>query len=186
MTYPFEGSSDEPTYADGIEAETETETEAEADEHEIVAEKKTSRRKSTRSAPRLNAGQVRRVLAQADVIEQLATAERDLLAATVGTASSTEDLVVATLAHTKAGEVIGELLTVAAEDEGFKPVVLAHALISERDNARRTWAILTALGKVTGTIPAKDIQAAEVVAVAAKALSLDDLAALEVVTDLLG
>lgn len=200
MTTPYEGISIEPTdfhvdpETEEVAAETETDIEAEHeplvdhDEHEddAASGKKSSRRKVARPT-RLTAAQVRRVLSQAKVIKDQDQPVRNLLAATLGTGSSVEDLVVATLSAAKAPtDIITELLAVAAEEDSFQPVVLAHALISDRDNARRTWSILTALGKVSGGIPAKDIQAATVVAKAAKDLSLDDLAGLELVTELLG
>ena len=193
MSYPFEGSSEEPTYptATDIEPEADVETDAVDDQPEDedgeprTTSRKSARRKTPRSGVRLTAAQVRRVLSQADVIEQLETSERDLLAATLGTNGSTEDLVVATLSATKAGDVITELLAIAAEEDQFQPVMLAHTLLSERDNARRVWALLTALDKVSGGIPAKEIQAATVVAAAAKNLSATDLVALDAVTEIL-
>ena len=198
MTYPFEGSSNELTSpfaddtndlaGDHIESDLDgdlTET-ATPDVSESTEPRKPSRRKAPRSAVRLSAAQVRRVLSQADVVERLSESERNLLAATLGTTASTEDLVVSTLSASKAGDLIVELLAIASEEDQFKPVILAHTLLSERDNARRAWALLTALGKVSGGIPAKDIQAATVVAAAAKELSLEDLAGLELVTELLG
>lgn len=195
MTYPYEGSSTEPTHAFGIDSafdEPAQEAVPDAfDEHDAgldendASDRKPARRKPARSAARLSAAQVRRVLAQAELIQAQDNSVRELLAATLGTSASTEDLVVATISSTKAGEVIVELLAVASEQDPFKPVVLAHALLSERDSARRVWALLTALGKVSGSIPGKDIQAATTVAAAAKDLSLDDLAGLELVTELL-
>lgn len=196
MTYPFEGSSNEPVSTDLTNDDTgfageqpEAELDRPDDVHESTVDtapdKKSSRRKAARSAVRLSAAQVRRVLSQADTVEQLTSSERELLASTLGTNTSTEDLVVATLSVSKAGDVITELLAIAKEDDQFQPVVLAHALLSERENARRVWALLTTLGKVSGGIPAKDIQAATVVASAAKNLSLEDLTSLDAVTEIL-
>lgn len=193
MTYPFEGSTIEPADiiephdldSDAVETELDDEP-GEAENTASSAERKPPRRKVPRGGARLSPAQVRRVLSQAAFVEQQDGSVRDLLAATLGTTSSTEDLVIATLGATKAGEVISELLAVASEENAFTSVTLTHALLSERDNARRVWALLTALGKVTGGIPAKDIQAATSVAAAAKDLDLDDLTRLELVTELLG
>lgn len=194
MTYPFEGSNTEPadTY-EPTDLDSSAELSVESDDTEIELDlaapangRKAARRKAPRGGARLAPAQVRRVLAQAAFVEQQDESVRELLGATLGTTSSTEDLVIATLGTTKAGEVIAELLAVASEENAFTSVSLTHTLLSERDNARRVWALLTALGKVTGGIPAKDIQAATAVASAAKDLDLDDLARLELVTELLG
>ena len=196
MSYPFEGSPAEPViHSDNDFGVDPSDLDADSPEYdgpstedvrETAAPDKKARRKAPRGGARLTPAQVRRVMAQAAFVEQQDAPVRDLLAATLGTTSSTEDLVIATLGATKAGDVIGELLAVAGEQDAFAAVVLTHTLLAERDNARRVWALLTALGKVTGGIPAKDIQAATAVASAAKSLDLDDLTRLELVTELLG
>lgn len=196
MTYPFEGSPAEPViHSDndfGVESPDQGVDSPEydglstADVRETATPDKKARRKAPRGSGRLTPAQVRRVMAQAAFVEQQDESVRELLGATLGTTSSTEDLVIATLGATKAGEVIAELLAVASEENAFTSVTLTHTLLSERDNARRVWALLTALGKVTGGIPTKDIQAATAVASAAKSLDLDDLTRLELVTELLG
>lgn len=195
MTYPYDGAEPETEHGTFDDHDTpdehDTDSAGQPDGEDATLEdaetdKKSARRKAARPT-RLTAVQVRRVLAQAELVRTLDGTVLSLLAAILGTSTHTTDLVVATLSAAKApAEVLTDLLAVAAEQDAFKPVILAHTLVSDRDNARKTWAVLTCLDKVTGALPSKDIQAATTVATAAKELTDDELAGLRVAIEMLG
>ena len=149
--------------------------------------KKASRRKAPARAARLTAAQVRRVLAQEVLVSEQDDNVRAVLAAVLGTPANTTEIVVATLTATKApAEAIAEVENLAAITNPYEKVVAAIGIAADRENARRVWGLLTELGKVTGAIPAKEVQAGSKIAEAVDALDVGDLAALSAVTELLG
>jgi len=192
MTSPFPGYDPAPAAdADDVfqsfigDEETDTVEEADESHDSASGDKKSSRRKSSRPA-RITAGQVKKVLQQATFIESQPEDVRELAAAVLGVADTTEDLVVATLNAPKAaGDVIDDIVDIAETPaEGFAPVLKAAALLADREAARRTWSILVALGVVKGTLPTKDVLAATKVAEAAGKLTVAGIDSLRQVTEL--
>lgn len=195
----FEGSNSEPVpsidnafdrspwHDPDVDDVIDAEDQPAATEREDTS-KKTRARKPARATAKITAAQVRRVLKQAEDIEELSGPARDLLAAAIGSGTTaTEDLVVATLSGAKgAAEAIDGLRELIGEDDVYNAVVIGTAIASDRDTARRTWGLLTALDKVQGAIPAKEVQAGAKIASAAKSFTSDDIAGLDKVIALLG
>lgn len=180
MTYP-----DYNGFGDAAPADTDLGDDTAPDEQPDAAAKK-PRRKPARPTPtKLTASQVRRVLNQAADIQAQHDHTRELLAAALGTANTVEDLVVGSLNPGKATDIITGLLELR-EVTGFNAVVEAGALIEDKEAARRVWALLSALGQVAGTIPAKELSAAARIADATVSLSADDIVSLGEVVALIG
>lgn len=197
MTYPdFEGPTTDPVSTfpapEPVSFDVPADDEQNSPEVEETATgqspKKAPRRKAPARTARLAPAQVRRVLAQKDLIEEQDENVLDILAAVLGTtADDTTELVVATLTATKApAEAISELENLAGLTNPYEKVVAAIGVAADRENARRVWGLLTALGKVDGAIPAKETQAGAKIAEAVDALDLADLAAFDTITNLLG
>jgi len=178
-------SFDEPVIDEPADVEADVEVE---EEHTSEApSKKAARRKTPARTTRLTPAQVRRVLTQQALIAEQDENVLDVLAAVLGVNADTEELVVATLTATKApAEAITELEALAGITSPYEKVVAAIGIAADRENARRVWGLLGALGKVDGAIPAKEAQAGAKIAEAVDTLDLADLTALSTVTELLG
>jgi len=192
MTYPaFEGQTTDPvdfaapepvSFDEPVTDDVEVE-----EEHTSEAPKKSSRRKAPARTTRLTPAQVRRVLAQQELISEQDENVLDVLAAVLGVTADKDELVVATLTATKApAEAITELEALAGVTNPYEKALAAIGIAADRDSARRVWGLLGALGKVEGSIPAKEAQAGVKIAEAVDALDLEDLTALATVTELLG
>jgi hypothetical protein len=182
----FDNAGDQPDEETAPHNDEQANESAEPQHDDDDKGKKSAGRKAARPTAKLTAAQVRRVLAQSAVIESQPASVRDLLAAALGTSTSTDDLVVATLSAPKAPVEAIVALTDLAPLEPYDKFVPATAIAVDKDSARRVWGLLTALGKVSGSIPAKDVVAGSKIAAASGALTEDDLTGLRVVTELLG
>ena len=186
-TYPtpsYVSSYEQPATDD--EHDDEDEAEEDASTADTGAKRK-ARRPGASRATKLTAAQVRRVLSQAESIEALDAKTRRILSAILGSSSDLEDLVVATLSPSKAAaSVISEIEALANEENPYAKMLNATIIAGDRDSSRRVWGVLTALGKVEGGIPAKEVVAGQKIAEAVDSLSSHDLETLTQVSARLG
>lgn len=144
-----------------------------------------AKRKSSAARPKLTPALVRRVLIRAAQLEAADQRSRDLLAAALGAKADVDDLTVQSLTASRAQmSAVLELIELAGVSNPFEATVRAMSL--EREATRRVWHLLTVLGAVSGSLPAKDVAAGAKLAEAAAGLDDSALESLRALPGMVG
>ncbi|PPG15008.1 hypothetical protein [Rathayibacter rathayi] len=135
----------------------------------------------TRSTP--SKSQIRRGIEKYLKLAEAPDSRLNLLAATLGAKADPLELAVTIAASQRINlSAASQLIALRSEPNPYAAIVAAGSL--SRDDAKRTWSLLVALGVVSGTLPSKDIAAASKLAGAAAELTDAHVADIEAVRSL--
>jgi len=130
--------------------------------------------KASRPAPARGgsaATAVRRAAAKALEIESAPDSQRSLLAQLLNVRDDTVELTVAVIAG--APDAGSKYLYAIADADPIDAGATAYAVVEDKERAKALWALLLALGAVTGDKPNVPVEAARTIARAAQGLSSD-------------